>query len=99
VPDQCAITGTWLGKGVDPSAAPLLLVVSGRNQPRGARSCFANQPATKVSDFFGDIGDRCSPAAPIDSKNSIKRTRIDNRDPLGAIAHMFLTISGALARM
>ena len=46
MPDQRAVTSTWLGKAADTakvrkSAAPLLPGASGRNQPRGARNWIA----------------------------------------------------------
>ena len=52
VPDQCAIAGTRLGKGADAregtgSAAAQRPVASGRNQPHGARSCFAYPSADR----------------------------------------------------
>ncbi len=57
MPDQCAITGTRLGKGTDAregagSAAPPLPAASGRNRLAALEvGSLAHQPATKVSDF------------------------------------------------
>ena len=83
--DQRAVAATWLATGADP--------VKVRNLRQYRRKWRRNYP--HVAQCWATY----PPLAPIDSKHSIERTRIDNRDPLGAIAHMLLGISGAIARM